>query len=69
MSELQPMPPPPGGDQNRGPDTYGANIPTAILSTGFVLARMYVRIFVIHNVGWDDHTIVLAQVILYSWSP
>lgn len=55
------MPPPPGGDHNRGPDTYGAVIPITILSTAFVLARMYARISVIHNVGWDDHTIVLAQ--------
>lgn len=69
MSEMQAMPPPPGGDHNRGPDTYGAVIPITILSTAFVLARMYARISVIHNVGWDDHTIVLAQVILTSGLP
>lgn len=63
------MPPPPGGDHTRGPDTYGAVIPITILSTAFVLARMYTRINVIHNVGWDDHTIVLAQVILSSGMP
>lgn len=69
MSEMQAIPPPPGGDQNRGPDTYGAVITISILSTAFVLARMYARIKLIHNVGWDDHTIVLAQVVLDSWLP
>lgn len=63
------MPPPPGGDHTRGPDTYGAVIPITILSTAFVLARMYTRINVIRSVGWDDHTIVLAQVILSSGMP
>lgn len=63
------MPPPLGGDHSRGPDVYGAIIPISILSTAFVLIRMYVRIKVVHIVGWDDHTIVLAQVILGSWLP
>ncbi|MCJ1466197.1 hypothetical protein MMC07_004816 [Pseudocyphellaria aurata] len=53
--------PPPGGDHNRGPDTYGAVITISITSTAFVLARMYARIKVTHVVGWDDYTIVLAQ--------
>lgn len=66
MSEMQQMPPPPGGDRSRGPDVYGAVIPITVLSTAFVLARMFARIKLIKNVGWDDHTIVLAQVILRS---
>lgn len=66
MSEMQAMPPPPGGDQNRGPNTYGAIIPVTILATVTVAARMYARIGVLHNVGWDDSTIVLGQVNLDS---
>ncbi|MCJ1470863.1 hypothetical protein MMC07_009510 [Pseudocyphellaria aurata] len=61
MSDMQAIPPPPGGDQNRGPDTYGAIIPFTILSTATVVARMYARINMVHNVGWDDYTILLAQ--------
>lgn len=57
------MSPPPGGDHDRGPDMYGTIIPISILSTSFVLARVYARIKLIQNVGWDDYTIVLAQVI------
>lgn len=66
MSESQSTTPPPGGDRDRGPDTYGAVISVTMISIAFVLARMYARIKVIHIVGWDDHTIVLAQVILSS---
>lgn len=63
MSEfLPPMPLPPGGDQNRGAATYGAAISIVILSTTAVAARMYTRVCVIHNVGWDDHTIMITQV-------
>lgn len=33
-----------------------------ILSTTVVAARMYARMGVIHNVGWDDYTIIITQV-------
>lgn len=56
------MPIPPGGDQNRSAVTYGAAISIVILSTAAVAARMYARVCVIHNVGWDDHTIIITQV-------
>ena len=59
---LPPMPPPTGGDQNKGATIYGAAISITILSTTAVAARMYARICVVHNVGWDDHTIVITQV-------
>lgn len=56
------MPVPPGGDQNRAAVTYGASISIIILSTTAVAARMYARVYVVHNVGWDDHTIMITQV-------
>lgn len=63
------MPLPPGGDQNRAAVTYGAAISITILSTAAVAARMYARVCLIHNVGWDDHTIMITQVSVKSYSP
>lgn len=60
---------PPGGDQNRGAVTYGAAISIIILSTTAVAARMYARVCLIHNVGWDDHTIMITQVKCGIYSP
>ncbi len=63
MSDIQSGPPPPGGDQSRAGETYGIAISFTILSTVAVATRMHARISVIHNVGWDDYTIVLSQVL------
>lgn len=54
--------PPPGGNHDRGADTYGAIISFPALSTASVLAWIYARINLIHKVGWDDYTILEPHV-------
>lgn len=68
MADPHTLPPPLDGDRNRASETYGTVISITILSTAAVIARMYTRIRILNKVGWDDHTIVLAQVMHVSWS-
>ena len=68
MADPHSLPPPPDGDQNRASQTYGAVISLTILSTAIVITRVYIRFKLISKVGWDDYTIVLAQVMSPSSS-
>lgn len=54
--------PPTEGDRDRGASLLAVVISTSLLSTVIVLLRLYTRIKVIHNLGWDDYTIIVAQV-------
>lgn len=62
MAELPDLPPA-EGDQDRKAVLLTVVISMTILSTATVLLRIYTRTKVIHNLGWDDYTIVAAQVI------
>ena len=47
---------------NRGPSILAVSWTECAVATLFVSARMYTRISLIHNVGIDDWTILLALV-------
>lgn len=49
-------------EQNLGPVFTAVDIVVFSLSTLFVLLRLGTRFFITRNPGWDDATIVLAQV-------
>lgn len=53
---------PADGDQDRAATLLAVVISTTLLSTATVLLRVYTRIKVIRNLGWDDYTIIVAQV-------
>lgn len=49
-------------DENGGPDILIATLLVTVLATIAVIARMYVRGFVIQNPGWDVSHDILRQV-------
>lgn len=49
-------------DQNLGPVFTAVDVVVFALSTTFVLLRLGTRFFITRNPGWDDATILLAQV-------
>ena len=61
------IPPPPDGDRNKGPGMLAATIFITNLALITVVLRMYARYFILHNVGWDDHTIVIAMASESLW--
>lgn len=54
--------PPAEGDQDRRATLLAVVISTTLLSTATVLLRVYTRVKVIHKLGWDDYTVITAQV-------
>ena len=56
------IPPPPGGDQFKGVTVRVVSIITFAFAAAFVCLRMIGRVLNVHQVGWDDFTIVLALV-------
>ena len=50
------------GDRNLGPILIGVNWAVFGPSTIIVCLRLITRIWITHNIGWDDVTILLAQV-------
>jgi len=56
--------PPPDGDADRGPLLLGVTIVSTSLALAVVGLRLFVRVKIVKNVGWDDHTIVAASVSL-----
>ncbi|KAF4222195.1 hypothetical protein CNMCM8980_010508 [Aspergillus fumigatiaffinis] len=50
-------------DENRGPVILAATSIVTISALLTVLARMYVRVFMIRNVGADDYTMALTMVL------
>lgn len=61
MSGFQALPPPPGGDESKGVNLLVSTTFTTILALITVVMRVYTRVVVIGNVGWDDYTIVIAM--------
>jgi len=53
---------PSSGDRNLGPLILGLNWAIFSPSTILVCLRLITRIWITHNFGWDDATILLAQV-------
>lgn len=66
------LPAPPGGNQTKAPSLLVSTIFTTLLALIVVIMRMYARIAVISNVGWDDYTIVIPMasglLILFFWA-
>ncbi|PYH42959.1 uncharacterized protein BP01DRAFT_384911 [Aspergillus saccharolyticus JOP 1030-1] len=63
----------PGGaglpDDNQGPRILAATSTVTVGAVFTVLARMYVRIFLIRNVGFDDYTMLLTMLLsLSGWA-
>ena len=56
------MPPPPGGDQFKGQRVRVISIVTFAVAALFVCLRIIGRTLNVHQIGWDDLTIVLALV-------
>ena len=50
-------------DVNQGPRIIIATAITTAAALFTVLARFYVRIFLIRNVGWDDYTMALTMLL------
>lgn len=54
--------PPPMGDEDRGPGMIATTIVVSVLADIVVCTRMWIRVRMIKQVGWDDWTIVAAAV-------
>ncbi|KAK0648212.1 hypothetical protein B0T16DRAFT_113643 [Cercophora newfieldiana] len=53
--------PPAGGDVDRGPVILAVTIVTTVLALIVVALRIWVRLKIVKNVGWDDYTIIGAS--------
>jgi len=53
---------PPGGDINKGPLVLGLCTVSTSLGLAAVVTRMFVRVRIVRNVGWDDYAILVAAV-------
>ena len=53
---------PSGGDQNKGHLFSAVVVTFCALAFVFVLLRSFVRVGIIHSVGWDDFWIWLTSV-------
>ena len=62
MASLHLGPPPVGGDQSRAGVANGIGWTLAAISTIFVILRLYTRIKLTRNQGWDDLLIVISTV-------
>lgn len=65
-ADFQHLSPPREGDQDRRWVLLAVVGSATLLSTATVILRIYARIKVTRNVGWDDRTIVMAQVLVSS---
>ena len=52
----------PGADRNLGPAVNAVDGTLFTLSTVIVALRLFTRLRITRNFGWDDATITLAQV-------
>ena len=64
---IPPQPAPAQGDQGLGPTINAVNWVFTILALLAVGARLYGRVKLTHNIGWDDLWIVVAIVRLSSF--
>lgn len=51
--------------EDRGPVSLGVTVSLTALSTAFVVARLFVRIKLLRNVGLDDYLIAGSMVNLH----
>ena len=49
-------------DPNRGPELVSITVVITAIAIAFTILRLYVRVKVIHKLGWDDLLIVLSTV-------
>ena len=49
-------------DENRGPHEVVLIVVLTIISTIFVMLRVYSKIFVVRSMGWDDGMMIVAVV-------
>lgn len=61
---LPPLPSNP--DENAGPEILGATLSTTSLAFLTVIARFYVRGFIVKALGWDDYFMALAMAVVSS---
>lgn len=54
--------PPPDGNRNLGPVIIAVNWIVFVPAWIIVLLRTYTRVWIGHNFGWDDATMLLTQV-------
>ena len=57
---------PAGGDVSRAPGFIACVVSLTTAALVMVGLRMYVRVRILHAVGWDDWAILLAMVMLSS---
>ena len=60
MSDFGPAPE--GGDVNRGPSVTVCVTVLFTASLITTIVRMYVRKYIVRQIGWDDYTICVAMV-------
>ncbi|KAJ4263102.1 hypothetical protein NW762_006720 [Fusarium torreyae] len=53
-------------DENEAPSILAATVLIISISTIVVLARLYVRVFIIRNTGWDDGFMVLCMALAWA---
>ena len=56
------LPPPPGGDQDRGWQLLAVHCTFTGIVTLLLFARLYTRVFIVREVGLDDYFIILGVV-------
>jgi hypothetical protein len=66
MSNPNPPPLPSNPDENAGPQILGATFSTTCLAFLTVVARFYVRSFMVKALGWDDFFMGLAMAVVSS---
>ncbi|QRC98512.1 hypothetical protein JI435_045660 [Parastagonospora nodorum SN15] len=55
--------PPVRPDENQGPTILAATLTVTIAALFAVIARLYVRLRMIRNVGWDDYVMVTSMIL------
>ncbi|KAF2270940.1 hypothetical protein CC78DRAFT_610986 [Lojkania enalia] len=48
-------------NENEGPAILGATLTVALMALVTLVIRLYVRMVMIRNVGWDDYTMIVAM--------
>lgn len=54
--------------ENGGPTILGATLTVTVFALLTLIVRLYVRIRMIKNLGWDDYIMIVAMM-LVGWSP
>jgi hypothetical protein len=51
-------------DENQGPVILGSTLTVTIAALITMVTRLYVRVRMIRNVGWDDYVMISAMVLV-----